>query len=189
MKKIILKVAAEKIQLYGLRKFTMDEIAEELKISKKTIYKYFSGKSEIIHEYFIGIVESDIESTEEALKKSNSLVDKLNAIIYSYHKYRLPKHVFDEAYKFYNKEWQEVQKLKDYKLKLIKDILKEAVDKGSLKKDIDLDIVALMLENTVNALFSYEFLSKSNMNLQEATGKAVSIVLYGIIDTHEKKMT
>lgn len=185
MRDIILKTAAEKIQQHGLRKFTMDEIAEELKISKKTLYKYFSGKDEIIHQYFVEIIESDMESTEEALKKAVSLVDKLNAIIYSYHKYRLPKNVYDEANKFYSSELEEVQKLKDYKLGLLNNILKEAVDKGCVKKDTDFNIVGAMLENMVNTLFSYEFLSKSTMNIQEATDKAIKIILYGIIDKYK----
>lgn len=187
MKDIILRTAAEKIQCYGLRKFTMDEIAEELKISKKTLYKYFSGKDEIIHEYFIAIVKSDIESTEEALKKANSLSDKLNAIVNSYHKYKLPAHVYDEASKFYKNEWEEVQKLKNYKLELINDILKAAVNEGYLKKDINLNIVGVMLEKTVDTLFSYEFLSKNNMTIHEASDKVINILLHGIMDDSQKK--
>jgi AcrR family transcriptional regulator len=186
LKDIILKSAAEKIQHHGLRKFTMDEIAEELKISKKTLYKYFSGKDAIIHEYFIEIIESDMANTDESLKKANSLIDKLNAVIHSYHKYRLPAHVFDEASKFYIKEWEEVQKLKNYKLKLINDILNESLDKGNLKKDIDLNIVVLMLENTVNTLLSYEFLSKNNMTIQKATDKVINIILNGITNNQLK---
>lgn len=181
MKEIILKTAAEKIQLYGLRKFTMDEIAEELKISKKTLYKYFSGKDEIIHQYFSEIIRSDIESTEESLKDAESLIAKLNAIIHSYHKFRLPKQVYNESNKFYHKDWEKVQNLENYKLKLTKEILKEAVDEGDLKKDIDLNIVGLMMENTVNTILSYEFLSENDITIHEAVDKVIKIILYGII--------
>ena len=181
LKDTILKTAAEKIQLYGLRKFTMDEIAEELKISKKTIYKFFSGKDDIIHQYFKEIIESDIENTEESLKNAESLIDKLNAVIHSYHKFRLPKQVYNEADKFYHKEWEEVQKLKNYKLKLTKDILKEAVDQGYLKKDIDLNIIGVMIENTLNTICSYEFLSENDMTITEAMDKSIKIILYGIM--------
>ncbi|MDP4145528.1 MAG: TetR/AcrR family transcriptional regulator [Bacillota bacterium] len=182
MKDIILKTAAEKIQRYGLRKFTMDEIAEELKISKKTLYKYFSGKDAIIHEYFMEIIESDMNNTLEALEKGEALVDKINAIIYSYHKYRLPVSVYDEAYKFYHKEWEEVQKLKDFKLKLINDVLKAAMDEGHIKKDINLNIIGLMLENTINTLLSYEFLSKNDLTMKEAINEVLKVILHGIIN-------
>ncbi|MGB5929410.1 MAG: TetR/AcrR family transcriptional regulator, partial [Cyclobacteriaceae bacterium] len=33
---------------YGIRSVTMDDIAKELGISKKTIYQYFSDKEEIV---------------------------------------------------------------------------------------------------------------------------------------------
>lgn len=182
MKDIILKAAAAKIMHYGLRKFTMDEIAEELKVSKKTLYKYFSGKDEIVHEYFMEIIESDIKNTLETLESAKSLTDKINAIIYSYHKYSLPVNVYDEAYKFYHKEWEEVQKLKDFKLKLMKDILRNAVDDGQLKQNINLNIIGLILENTTNTLLSYEFLSKNNMTMKEATNEVINIILHGIIN-------
>ena len=110
-----------------------------------------------------------------------SINDKINAIIYSYHKYKIAAHVFDEAYKFYNKEWKELQKLKDYKLNLLKSVLREAVENGFVKKDIDINIVVLIMESTVNSLFDYETLSKQSMTIQEATAKAMKIILHGIL--------
>ncbi|ERI95474.1 transcriptional regulator, TetR family [Clostridiales bacterium oral taxon 876 str. F0540] len=181
LRDVILKVASDKIQSYGLRKFTMDEIAVELKISKKTLYKYFKSKDELIHQYFLEIVESDKESTLKALNISESLTDKINAMIYSYHKYKLPVKVYDEACNFYPEEWKELQRLKDFKIDLIKETLKTALKDGLIKEDADLDIIGLILENTTNTLLSYEFLSKNNLAMKEAINKVISIILYGIL--------
>lgn len=52
MKNKILDVVARLTEQYGLKKFTIDEVAAELHISKKTLYQYFRGKDEIIREYF-----------------------------------------------------------------------------------------------------------------------------------------
>lgn len=176
-----MKAAAEKISLYGLRKFTMDEIATELKISKKTIYKYFKSKEDIIVEYFNEIIESDKNYTLETIKADRSLIDKLNTVVYSYHKYRLPVAVVDEAHKFYYDEWQKVQDLKNFKLKLIEDILNAAKEDGVLKNDADLHIVSLMLESTSTTFMDYEFLSKNNMTLLGAMESVLGIVLHGIL--------
>ena len=35
---------------YGIRSVTMDDVAKELGISKKTIYKYFENKADLIHK-------------------------------------------------------------------------------------------------------------------------------------------
>lgn len=176
-----MKAAAEKISLYGLRKFTMDEIATELKISKKTIYKYFKSKDDIIVEYFNEIIESDKNYTLENIKADRSLIDKLNTVVYSYHKYRLPVAVVDEAHKFYYDEWQKVQDLKNFKLKLIEDILNAAKEDGVLKNDADLHIVSLMLESVSSTFMDYEFLSKNNMTLLGAMESVLDIILQGIL--------
>ncbi len=181
MRDIILKVAAEKIQTYGLRKFTMDEIAAELKVSKKTIYKYFKGKDDIIFEYFKEIIESDKNDTLESIKKDCSLVDKLNSIIYSYHKYKLPVNVLDEAHKFYYGEWEKIQELKDFKLNLIEMIVKEGMEAGIIKSDIELHIISSILESVSNTFLDYKFLSKNDMTMKEAMKQVMTILLYGIL--------
>lgn len=181
MKDAIIKAAAQNIEKYGLRKFTMDEIAGELKISKKTIYKYFKSKDDIITEYFREIIETDKNYTIESIKKDCSLLDKLNSIIYSYHKYKLPVDVLDEAYKFYYDEWKKVHELKDFKLKLIEEILKEGMESGILRNDIQLNIVSSILESVSTTLLNYKFLSKNNITMKEAIKQVVTVLLYGIL--------
>lgn len=44
----ILAKAKELFQRYGLRPVTMDDIAKELGVSKKTLYKYFANKEELV---------------------------------------------------------------------------------------------------------------------------------------------
>nr|WP_277443753.1 helix-turn-helix domain-containing protein [Pelotomaculum isophthalicicum] len=44
----MLQAASRQIEKYGFRKFTIDDIASDLGISKKTIYKYFISKKSLI---------------------------------------------------------------------------------------------------------------------------------------------
>lgn len=181
MKDIILKTASEQIQKYGLRKFTMDEIAVELKMSKKTLYKYFPGKDIIIQEYFNEIIESDRIDTETNLKEAQSLLEQINSIVFSYHKYRLPVSIIEEAEKFYHDEWIKIQQLKDYKVALLKDCLQTAKNTGYLKKDVNLNMIGLLIDNSINTIFSYEFLSKNHVTVKEAVNEVLKILLYGIM--------
>jgi TetR/AcrR family transcriptional regulator, cholesterol catabolism regulator len=52
----ILKSVGKLFHRYGLRSVTMDDVASELRISKKTLYQYFKNKEELVSEvidYFI----------------------------------------------------------------------------------------------------------------------------------------
>ena len=48
MKEIILKKTGESFLKYGFKSVTMDDIANDLGISKKTIYKHFKNKVELV---------------------------------------------------------------------------------------------------------------------------------------------
>lgn len=48
--KDIIEGALAMFNKFGLRSVTMDDVARELGISKKTIYKYFENKADLIHK-------------------------------------------------------------------------------------------------------------------------------------------
>ncbi len=50
MKETILTKAGETFLKYGFKSVTMDDIADKLAISKKTIYKFFKNKEDLVNE-------------------------------------------------------------------------------------------------------------------------------------------
>lgn len=181
MKDKMLEIASKKIEIHGLKKFTIDEIALELKISKKTIYKYFSSKDEIIDQFFNSIIESDKQNVLEQLKVENSIVDKINLIIYSYHKFKLPVNVMDEAHKYYPEQWKKIQELKRFKLDIFYKVLIKGVSDGVIKDDVNLLILSKMLDNICDTFLDYKFLSDNKMTFKEAINEVTEIILYGIV--------
>lgn len=70
MKDIIIKRSISKLQREGLR-FSIDEVAKSLKISKKTIYKFFSKKEELAVAIYKTFYEDAINQIE-LIKNSHS---------------------------------------------------------------------------------------------------------------------
>jgi len=58
MKCDILQKASEIFLKLGFKSVTMDDIANELSISKKTIYKYFKNKEELVNETTVHLHET-----------------------------------------------------------------------------------------------------------------------------------
>ncbi len=181
MKEKILDIASKNIELYGLKKFTMDNISKDLKISKKTIYKYFKSKDDLISQYFEVIIESDKESTLELLEEKIPLDEKLYHIIYSYHKYKLPVRILDEVYKFYPEEFKKIQEFKNFKVDLVKKILSESKKQGGIGKNVNINIVSLILENISDLFLNYEFLTNNNITMKRAMEDLMNILLNGIL--------
>lgn len=47
----IIKRVSDLYEKYGLRSVTMDDISNEMGISKKTLYKYFANRSELVNAF------------------------------------------------------------------------------------------------------------------------------------------
>jgi AcrR family transcriptional regulator len=77
----ILVFMRDRLLQFGFSKVTLDEIASELGISKKTLYKYFTGKEDLalqaIRFHFIGIA-SEIDAI---VSSSQLFTDKLQSIM------------------------------------------------------------------------------------------------------------
>tara|TARA_B100000809_G_scaffold3549_1_gene3809 strand:+ start:2402 stop:3004 length:603 start_codon:yes stop_codon:yes gene_type:complete len=58
MKDKILESATEMFLTYGFKSVTMDDIAEKMSISKKTIYTHFNNKTKLVEETTFGMFES-----------------------------------------------------------------------------------------------------------------------------------
>lgn len=93
-KQKVIDIAKELFSLYGFKKVSMDEIALKSGVTKRTIYKYFKDKDELL-KYFIfeeykkmealieGIENKNIDTTEKFHELICSLLDykKQNKLI------------------------------------------------------------------------------------------------------------
>lgn len=183
MKEKILDTAAGLILQYGLKKFTVNEIASKLKISKKTIYKYFKSKDEIIQEYFKAFITSDKNNTLNAVNSNYDFFKKIHLVVHSNHQYRLPVPILNEAKLFYPDEWEKIERLKIFKIDIMKKLLKDGLSEGVIKSDIHPGVLSKMLENISDMFIDYDFLIENKLKASEAIDEALKIIFNGIIDS------
>lgn len=138
-KEIILTIAMKKFARYGIRKTTIDEIAQEAHISKGLIYHYFSNKEDI----FYAVLDREVQIIEklihEELEKTQTPRDKLKVFIETSIK-RLTdnfnlKDLLNNIHQIGVPEvLNRIQEYVKREITLIKNILIEGMDKGDFKK-------------------------------------------------------
>jgi len=186
LKERIINSVAKFINLYGVKRFTVDDIARDLGISKKTIYKYFRSKDELVSEMFRASLEDNIKSTIEAVEKEATIVGKLNTALLSHHKYQIPLEILEGIQKFYPKEWERIEEQLKFKLRLVRDIICEGIEAGELRKDINIEVLSLILDKATRAILDYNFLVENDLNVNKALREIEKILWYGILDNGVK---
>lgn len=81
-KELVISTARDLFKKYGYKKVTMDEIAKESNVTKKTIYTYFKDK-ESLFEYF---VQEELLKMKDEIEEKQKKLDVVDLIAESIHK-------------------------------------------------------------------------------------------------------
>src|SRR5262245_44572662 len=77
-----LMAACEKVLAkHGFRRMTMDDVAEEAKIARRTIYLHFAGKEELVDATVINAIARTRTSLESCLDSGSGLESVQNLLI------------------------------------------------------------------------------------------------------------
>jgi AcrR family transcriptional regulator len=148
----ILVKAGELFLSYGIRSVTMDEIAGNLGMSKKTLYQYFSNKSELIQEIMLAKVEQDKIAFAQIYANSANAVQEIleiaEHVIYTLRKIT-PALMYD-LHKYHHESWCTMQDIRKEQIYAqIKSNLERGLTEGVYRKEIDPDVIAKIYVATV----------------------------------------
>jgi len=144
MKEIILNKAVDLFLQYGFKSVTMDDIATDLAISKKTIYKYFSHKLDLIDASTVLVHEKVDRMIGEIVMKDYNAIEE-NFVVKSIFK-DLFKNVktspMFQLKKYYPETYNKVMKHQMSTFsECIRDNLRKGIKEKLYRKDIDIEIV------------------------------------------------
>lgn len=72
----LINLLDEKLSRNGFEKFSMDELANELHISKKTIYKSFPTKEELVRKFYLGKLDYAYSVIVTNIQAQSNIVEK-----------------------------------------------------------------------------------------------------------------
>lgn len=182
MKEKILMAVAQEIKNRGI-KFTIDNVAVRLGISKKTIYQYFSSKDEIITQV-IELALVDVEGQEQEILagKETDFVEKIGALILLTPKIFGPidDWIMADIERYRSQDWERIEKFKYERMLVLSQLLEEGIDLG-IVRTMNAKVAARLLLGACRELSQYKFLEENNLNSIEARRLLTEVFLYGIL--------
>jgi TetR/AcrR family transcriptional regulator, cholesterol catabolism regulator len=158
----ILKKVRLLYRKYGIRSVTMDDIAHELGISKKTLYQYVQDKDDLVHK----VVEMEISDRQD--KMSITCSDDKNAIeqlleIARCISVMLKDYSAASEYdlkKYYPDLYVKVRELRrNHVFRFLSDNLKKGIEEGLYREEIKLDIISRLNVALIDNMVDSEVIS------------------------------
>ncbi len=158
--KQIVDAARKLFYKFGFKKVSMDEIAREAGVTKKTVYTYFSSKEELF-KYFIQEELDNMKKIVEDIEKENlDFFEAVHQIIFQLIKYKNKRQFFklmtNEAEVLKSSIASKSLNLIDEQIQsYIYDIVKNAMDKGYIKKENPEVVTFLVYKMYIALMFDW----------------------------------
>ncbi len=179
----IIQRALELFLKYGAKSITMDELALQLGMSKKTIYQYFEDKNKLVSEcvqLYTGqhqveccnIYDNTDLGIEAFLVLSKMGLKRLKSIN--------PTLLFD-LQKYYPDAWGVFMNFRNNIIKTdLKKVIQKGIDQGYFRVEIDAEIIAQLHLAHIDLVIDPELHHKTEISREIILEQSVDILLRGI---------
>ena len=155
MKESIVNKAAELFLNLGFKSVTMDDIANAMGISKKTIYVHFSNKSELVDAVSFFLFDSICDGIDTICEQSANPIKELYDIkMYVMHHLKNEKASPQyQLKKYYPQTYSRLHQAQFKKMhESVSESLQKGIDMGLFRPSIDVDFIARMYFNGMTGI-------------------------------------
>ena len=163
LKDRIILEAGELFVKHGIKRISMDEIASRLGISKRTIYQNFKDKEDLLLHYICHLEKMKTEYVKDVSKDEQTVVHVFLRIIEMRKEFDFLNMVFlDDVKKYYPKANQELIDQQNRGVVHIKRFLEEGMAQGVIRKDLNIEVVSFLLQDSSRTFISANRLTKKS---------------------------
>jgi AcrR family transcriptional regulator len=176
---------------YGIRSVSMDDIAAQLGMSKKTLYQYYADKEELVTGVFTTMMD---ESKKNCLDDKEVSENSLQEVFLSFDRVRdmfinmNPSVLFDME-KYHPGAFK---KFKEFQNGFIYPLIKSNIERGIKEEiyrdDFDIDILTRYRMHSIMLSFNPEVFPSNRTNIVHIEQQLLEVFLYGISTNKGQKL-
>ena len=178
----ILEQSFEALTRDGVRSFTVDSLSQNMGMSKKTIYKYFPTKEDLVDKsigFFHGLIEKKLNKLMATEPNPAIQFVKVMEFIMGHISNVSIERPADLKNRF-PQVWKRMEAFRLDRRDDFYNILFNAQQQGYVRKDVDISIIATLYMNIINSTFQPEFFLKNNLAPSDAISNFLKMVSSGL---------
>jgi len=148
----ILKNALQVYIKFGIKSVSMDDLCKELKISKKTLYKYVSNKEELLERIFVDYISLDFSAylQEKFVAQEKNAIDYFFlALAYMQQYNTVTPLMFNDLQLHYPSVFERLHELQNaQRFAILEKNLQQGQAEGLYRTDINSQLVLFIFTNS-----------------------------------------
>jgi len=183
--------AHELFMQYGIRSVSMDDIANSLGMSKKTLYQYFVDKDELVEavvDAHITLMQTDCAGFhKQAVDAVHEIFLTMENIIEQFS--NMNPMVLNDLAKFHFRAYQ---RFEEHKKKFLAKIIRENIEWGKKEElyraDINVDVISKFRLESMMIPFNISVFPPGKYNLAEISAMIIEHFIYGLVTIKGHKL-
>ena len=153
----------------GVKSMTMSDIANELGISKRTLYEVFRDKEDLLENCINAHIAKTDKSIQELAENSEDVIDALMRIYArSLEEMRMiyPSVMYDLK-KYHSLLYKKVEQNQRDSASVFLPLLDKGVKQGLIRSDVNFEIILWLVKSQFKALMNDDFLPKDKYSMND----------------------
>lgn len=190
-KERILVKAGDLFMRYGIRSVSMDDIAAQLGMSKKTIYQFFADKDELVDAVMDGEIRRMQQDCTLCSTSARDAVDEifLTMELIQEQFRNMNQMVVYDLEKFHHRTYQKfMQHKNNYLYQIIADNLKRGMAEGLYRPELNIGIIARFRLESMMMGFNIDLFPTKKFSLVEVTNELIEHYVFGLATNKGHKL-
>lgn len=191
LEKSIVAIATDLFLTLGFKSVTMDDIAVQMGISKKTIYTFFENKEQLVQAAVFKLYDAITSGIENIRQQSENPITELFEVkMFLMHRLKgektSPQYQLQKYYPSIHKELQ--QKQFQFVTNTVVKSLQKGVEMKLFRSDINIDFIARMYYNGMTAIKNVELFPSENYTAEKLMEYYLEYHLRAIVTDKGKQL-
>jgi len=186
-----LKRVEEMFFRLGIKSITMDDVAQELGISKKTLYQFVENKDDLVSKVMDRHLEAQCSEDEILHTQSFNAIDQMVRVIQQVmgDLKQMKPNIVRDLQKYHRPTWEKIQHFqRDYIFNLALKNIEWGRKEGLYRNDFNVQIAAKFYIAVSLSIFDDELFPKPPYSFDELFKEHITNYLYSIVSDRGREI-
>jgi AcrR family transcriptional regulator len=175
---------------YGYSRLSMDEIAEDLAISKATLYRYFPDKESLLRKVIERVEEQTFCHLNDVVTaETSSVKEKLSSFLTFLSRFlsEISRNFLQDLKTRLPEVWAEMESFRRKKIfPLFSEIVAEGLRRKEIRPDLDPDLFLEIFVSLSQEFMTPDWLIKNDYSPSALLAEIINIIFYGLFINDDK---
>jgi AcrR family transcriptional regulator len=183
-KERILEAVRNRILAEGFSRLSVDDIADMFGMSKKTFYKFFPTKEDLIYQVADRIMAEGRVSLSRIVGSDKDFIAKIHELMsfVMLQSTRISKALQDDVKRYAPDLWNRIEEFRTHRISdVFSHLVEQGIKEGHVRSDVNKRIFLLVVLGSIRNVVNPTILAQESFSAREAIDNVLTLFFTGIL--------